>query len=80
MNDNSIYINNANRYSMIIIEFIPKITTHIANEDQTNLLLEETAFSFTIKGKRKEETYSVTNIWTTKSLYGNIFNNLIPNK
>lgn len=80
INDNPIYINNANRYSMIIIEFVPRITTHISNEDQTNILLEETAFSFTIKGKRKEETYSVTNIWTTKSLYGNIFNNLIPNK
>lgn len=80
INNNSIYINNANRYSTIIIEFIPKITFTINNENQVNILLEETAFSFIIKGKRKNKVTSVTNIWTTKNLYGNIFNDFIPNK
>lgn len=80
MTDNTIYINNANKYSTIIIEFTPRIELSLADSEQTNILLQETAFTFTIKGTRKNNTYTTTSIWTTKNLYGNIFSNLIPNK
>ena len=64
-------ISNANRYSTLIIEFIPKIECNIINADKINLILQETVFPFTINGVS-------SNFWSTRNLYGNIFNDLVP--
>lgn len=73
-------ITNVNRYSTLIIEFTPKITINIQNNNKKNIILQETVFPFTVSGNLKNKYQKVSNYWSTKNLYGNIFDDLVSNK